>query len=85
MKSGIQVPKCKVTRSMGEEKLGQIIKNPFAILQSLGFLLKVKRELSIRNDLISFAFHSIHDESNVEKKLERSWAGDGRLVRDRKT
>lgn len=27
--------------------------------------------------MINFAFHKIRDESNVEKKLERSWAGGG--------
>lgn len=51
----------------------------------IGLSFESKRELSIRNDMLSFAFHKIHGESNVEKKLERSWDEDGRLVRDRKT
>lgn len=35
----------------------------------LGLSLENKGELSVRDDVINFAFHQIYDESNMEKKL----------------
>lgn len=47
----------------------QIIKNPLRHILELGLSLENKGELSVRDDVINFAFHQIYDESNMEKKL----------------
>lgn len=46
----------------------QIVK-PFRHILELGLSLENKGELSVRDDVINFAFHQIYDESNMEKKL----------------
>lgn len=49
----------------------------FQTISEFGLSFESKRELSVSNGMINFAFHKIHDESNVVKKLERRWAGCG--------
>ena len=38
----------------------------------LGLSFENKGELSVRDDVINFAFHQIYGESNMEKKLGKS-------------
>lgn len=49
----------------------------FRTISEFGLSFESKRELSVSNGMINFAFHKIHDESNVVKKLERRWAWCG--------